>query len=151
MKLEDALKTGNFKDQRHKASLNIMFTSYWLRNHVNGTLKEFGLSSEQFNVMRILKGKSPEQMCVKDIGSRMIEKNSNVPRILDKLVEKKLVKRTISKQDKRETLCTLSEKGSGLLADVNIAVDKISNEIMGLTNEEAGQLNELLEKMRITD
>lgn len=148
MKLEEALKTTKFKNMRHKASLNVMYTAYWLKTQGGSLFKESGLTGEQYNVMRILKGKHPEAMCVKDIGSRMIEQNSNVPRIIDRLVAKKIVKRATSKEDKRETLITLTEDGLNLLETTNKQVDKMNERIIGLTEEEAGTLNELLEKMR---
>lgn len=151
MKLEDVLKTTRFNDEKHKAGLNILYTAYWMKSNFSTVLKETGISSEQFNVMRILKGKHPEQMCVKDIASRMIEKNSNVPRIVDKLVLKKLVKRSTSKQDKRETIMALTEKGLQTLDKANKIMDEISANIIGISNEEAKLLNELIEKMRKTD
>ncbi|OJW77863.1 MAG: hypothetical protein BGO69_00105 [Bacteroidetes bacterium 46-16] len=151
MKLEDVLKTTRFNDEKHKAGLNILYTAYWMKSNFSTVLKETGISSEQFNVMRILKGKHPEQMCVKDIASRMIEKNSNVPRIVDKLVLKKLVKRSTSKQDKRETIMALTEKGLQTLDKANKIMDEISANIIGISNEEAKLLNELIEKMRNTD
>jgi len=151
MKLEDAIKSTKFSDMRHKATLNLMYTAYWLKTHISDTLKELDLTPEQYNVLRILKGKHPEQMCVKDIGTRIIEKSSNVPRIVDRLVAKKLVKRSTSKEDKRETLIALTEKGIEKLLEANKVNDKMSSEILGITDEEAAVLNELLEKMRKTD
>jgi DNA-binding MarR family transcriptional regulator len=151
MKLEDAIKSTKFSDMRHKATLNLMYTAYWLKTHISDTLKELDLTPEQYNVLRILKGKHPEQMCVKDIGTRIIEKSSNVPRIVDRLVVKKLVKRSTSKEDKRETLIALTEKGIEKLLEANKVNDKMSAEILGITDEEAAVLNELLEKMRKID
>ena len=151
MKLEDALKSNRFADERHKAGLNILYTAYWFKTHISAALKETGLTSEQFNVMRILKGKHPDQMCVKDIASRMLEKNSNVPRIADRLVTKKLVKRATSKEDKRETIMSLTETGLQVLEIANDAIEVMNTEIMGLNNDEAGMLNELIEKLRKTD
>ena len=86
-------------------------------------LKGYGLTHEQYNVLRILKGKYPEQMCVRDIACRMIEKSSNVPRIIDRLEVKKLVKRSTSPNDKRETVITLTQAGINILA---ITTDKIN-------------------------
>lgn len=151
MKLEEAIKTTRFKDESHKASLNIMYTAYWFKNHLSARLKAMDLTIEQFNVMRILRGKHPEAMCVKDIASRMIEKNSNVPRILDRLVTKKYVKRTTSKADRRETLISLTDKGIQQLTDASALTEAIGTEIIGITNEEAALLNGLLEKLRKTD
>lgn len=151
MKLQEALKTERFKNERHKASLNILYTAYWMKTHLSVVFKQHGITEEQFNVMRILKGKHPNAMCVRDIASRMLEKNSNVPRIVDRLVIKKLVKRTTSKADKRETLITLTDKGVQDLEVAGKAVEKRSNEILDLTETEATQLHELLEKLRKTD
>ena len=148
MKLEDAIKSNKFRDEGHKATINILYTAYWLKTTFSGAMKELGMTSEQFNVMRILKGKHPEEMCVKDIGSRMIEKSSNVPRIIDRLVDKKLVKRVTSKEDKRETLISLTDKGIKQLVDASKIMDEVGMNIVNLTNDEAAQLNELLEKLR---
>lgn len=151
MKLEDVLKTNKFNDEVHKATLNILYTSYWMRDNVSSTMKEIGITSEQFNILRILKGKHPEAMCVKDIASRMIEKSSNVPRILDRLVAKELVMRTTSKEDKRETIISLTDSGMQTLQRANEALAAINKKTIGINNEEAAILNQLLEKLRKTD
>lgn len=151
MKLQDAIKTDRFRDEQHKATLNILYTSYWLKSQLNKVMKEHNITQEQFNVMRILKGKHPDAMCVRDVASRMLEKNSNVPRIIDRLVAKKLVKRFTSKEDKRETLITLTEAGIEHLDIVSKAVEMKTNEILDLTSNEATQLNELLDKLRKID
>lgn len=151
MKLEDVLKTNKFNDEVHKATLNILYTSYWMRDNVSSTMKEIGITSEQFNILRILKGKHPEAMCVKDIASRMIEKSSNVPRILDRLVAKELVMRTTSKEDKRETIISLTDSGMQTLQRANEALAVINKQTIGINNEEAAVLNQLLEKLRKTD
>lgn len=151
MKLEEALKTDRFKNESHKATLNILYTAYWFKTHLNSVMKTYGITAEQFNVMRILKGKHPEAMCVKDIGSRMLENNSNVPRIIDRLLLKKLVKRTTSKLDKRETLISLTNSGKEQLTQISEAVEMKTSDIIGLENEEAIQLNLLIERLRKID
>lgn len=148
MKLEEAIKSNKFSNEVHKSTINVLYTAYWLKNTFSVLLKNEGLTLEQFNVMRILKGMHPEQMNVKEIGSRIIEKSSNVPRIIDKLVVKKLAKRTNSKVDKRETLVTLTDKGINILKNASIVIDKATEEIKVLTEPEAMLLNGLLEKMR---
>ena len=148
MKLQEALKTDRFRDEQHKATLNVLYTAYWFKSHLNVVFKEYSITEEQFNVMRILKGKHPEQMCVRDIASRMLEKNSNVPRIVDRLVAKDFAKRENSREDKRETLISLTAKGIAQLEKVSKEVEKKSNEIINLSSEEADQLHNLLEKLR---
>jgi len=114
-------------------------------------MKQVGITMEQFNVMRILKGKHPVKMCVKDIGSRMIEKNSNVPRIIDRLEAKQLVERCTSAEDKRESLVSLTEKGISLIEQASKALDEVNAPLIGLTDEEAATVNDLLDKMRKID
>jgi len=111
VKLENAIQSNKFKSEVQKAGLNILYTAWWLKTLSCKELKEFGLTHEQYNVLRILKGKHPNQMCVKDIAGRMIEKNSNVPRIIDRLVVKKLVKRTQGEHDGRQTVMALTQAG----------------------------------------
>ncbi len=148
MKLEEALKTNKFSSEKHKAGLNLLYTAWWLKTLISKELKIVGLTQEQYNVLRILKGKHPEAICVKDIGSRMIEQNSNVPRIIDRLVSKKLVSRTNSEIDKRETVITLTENGINILSIANHEVDSLINEGVSMNENDASQLNLLLENMR---
>ncbi len=148
MKLEEAIKSNRFSDERHKATVNMLYSAYWLKNSFSGALKAHDLTMEQHNVLRILKGKHPAEMCVKDIASRIIEKSSNVPRIIDRLVAKKLVKRATSKEDKRETLVSLTDKGMEIVDSARSSIDNVTNEILMITEEEAKVLNGILDKMR---
>ena len=148
MKLEEAIKSDRFADERHKATINVLYTAYWLKDNFCTALKKEEITLEQFNVLRILNGMHPQQMCVKDIGSRIIEKSSNVPRIIDKLVEKKLAKRTPSKEDKRETLVSLTEKGASVLSRASELVEQVTYELTGIDEAQSKNLNDLLEHMR---
>jgi DNA-binding MarR family transcriptional regulator len=148
MRLEDAIKSERFGSEKHKATLNVIFTAYWLKDNAGSALKTEGLTIEQFNVLRILMGAYPEPYCVKDIASRIIEKSSNVPRIIDRLVTKKLVKRSTSKADKRETLISLTDTGITILEKANKLVNDVNASITNITEAEAQQLNMLLEKLR---
>jgi DNA-binding MarR family transcriptional regulator len=149
MKLEEAIKSSKFVSEKQKAAINVLYTGYWLRSGYSTNLKKENLTLEQYNVMRILKGMHPEQMCVKDIGSRIIEKSSNVPRIIDRLVAKDLAKRIPSKVDKRETLVSLTDKGIALLERANVLTWDVTSGITALNEQEAKTLNDLLEKMRM--
>lgn len=148
MKLEQAIQSTRFKNEVHKAGLNILYTAWWLKTVMSKELKEFGLTHEQYNVLRILKGKHPELICVKDIACRMIEKNSNVPRIIDRLEIKKLVKRATSEADKRETVISLTQSGIAVLEASTQRINAIFDEVMVINEEEALSINNLLEKVR---
>lgn len=151
MKLEEAIKSVNFKNETHKAGLNILYTAWWIKTSMSRELKDFGITHEQYNVLRILKGKSPEEMCVKDIAGRMIEKSSNVPRIIDRLVIKKLVKRSTDLTDKRHTVMSLTQAGLTILdlstKKINILFDKV----IEVGDADATKLNQLLELVRANE
>ena len=151
VKLEQAIQSTKFRNEVHKAGLNILYTAWWLKTVMSKELKEFGLTHEQYNVLRILKGKYPGQMCVRDVACRMIEKSSNVPRIIDRLELKKLVKRTTSAIDKRETVITLTQAGITILDAGTVMVTKAMDGIMVINNQEATTLNRILEKVRTTE
>jgi DNA-binding MarR family transcriptional regulator len=148
VKLEEAIKTTKFSSQKQKAGLNILYTAWWLKTVITGELKKIGLTNEQFNVLRILKGKHPEHMCVRDIGSRMIEPSSNVPRIIDRLVLKQYVERSTSELDKRETVIRLTKEGLNVLETASKKVDTVMDAAIGLGEQEAVQIHQLLELLR---
>lgn len=148
VKLEQAIQSVNFRNETHKAGLNILYTAWWLKTLMSRELKNFGLTHEQYNVLRILKGKSPDEMCVKDIAGRMIEKSSNVPRIIDRLVLKKLVKRTTDMNDKRHTVMALTAAGLNILELCTQRINTVFEETIQLDDVSATQLNDLLEQIR---
>jgi len=147
MTLEEAIKTSGFQSQRHKAAVNLMFTAYQLKSRIAQVLKNYALTPEQYNVLRILKGSHPSPLCVRDIACRMIERNSNVPRIADRLELKKLVKRTISPEDRRETLMQITPAGLNLLEIANKVIESTQDEIVAISESQAAELNQLLELM----
>lgn len=147
MKIGQELQTGNFRSEQHKATLNILFTAYAIQRDFADKLKPFGTTPEQYNVLRILKGKFPQSMCVRDIGSRMIERSSNVPRILDRLEGKGHIKRERSEHDGRETLVVLTEEGRFFLEKLMGFLEQ-EERVLPLSEAEAWALNELLDKCR---
>ncbi len=148
MKLEEAIQSSKFKSNVQKAALNIMYTAWWIKTISSKALKDFDLTHEQYNVLRILKGKHPEKMCVKDIACRMIEKSSNVPRIIDRLVDKQWVIRSQGEVDARQTVIALTQSGMEVLADATVKLEASHDHTVNLTDEQAIALNDLLEKLR---
>ncbi|CAN5241268.1 MarR family transcriptional regulator [soil metagenome] len=151
VKLEQAIKSTKFKSEMQKAVLNILYTAWWLKTIMSKALKEYGLTHEQYNVLRILKGRYPEQMCVRDVACRMIEKSSNVPRIIDRLEVKRLVKRSTAAADKRETVITITQAGINMLEITTVQVNKLHDEMVVIDERSAAALNNLLEQMRSTE
>ena len=153
MTIEEELKTSNFQNERHKAELNIMLTASMLKARVNRRLKDYDITNEQFNVLRIIRGQHPNPVCVKDITERMVDRNSNTTRLLDKLAEKRLIRRTASKEDRRELCIYLTKNGQALLSRIDAEQKELSSQPTDasfFTDLEAQLLNVLLNKLRET-
>ena len=148
MKIEDEIKqTKKFKSEHQKLLVNIMFTSSWLYRMHGQFLKSYGISPEQFNVLRILRGQHPKCANNQLITERMIDKSSNCSRIVEKLKQKGFVDRKENKDDRRHVDITITQKGLTLLEKIDVE-NNIENFQKSLTAKEAEQLNDLLDKLR---
>lgn len=149
MKIEDVIKSTVNIDDSKKIILNIIYTQSVIGEKFAEILKPYELSSEQYNVLRILRGQkgNPANMCV--IQERMIAKNSNTTRLIDKLLLKDLVTREVCPDNRRKIEVQITPKGLELLSELDPKV--IEHEKLfsnNLTQEELSQLNHLLEKFR---
>ncbi len=145
--LEEELKS-RFTNERVKATLNVIFTEKFLSNQINSDFRPFGLTHEQFNVLRILRGKHPQCMCQKDILARMIARNSNITLIIKKLVKKKWVKVAQSQKDRREYEISITDAGLKKLEELDAFIKIRDKTLIKLTESEAFHLNALLDKIR---
>ena len=148
MKLEDEIQQTHFEDDFLKAVLNIMVTADRIGGATNTTLKPFGISKEQYNVLRILRGQHPKPATIQSITQRMIGKSSNATRLVEKMRVKGLVERTECSEDRRKVDVLITEKGLGLLDEVDPLVIESSERFRNITEKEAAELNRILDKMR---
>ncbi len=149
MRIEDEIRQKKFLNEFQKVHVNILFTAAWLGQQTTRVLKPFGISSQQFNILRILRGMHPQPATIKLLTERMIDKMSNASRLVDKLVQKGLVIRTESDLDRRRVDVQITPKGLELLHRASAAVEtQIHNGAQHLNTEEAVQLNELLDRLR---
>jgi DNA-binding MarR family transcriptional regulator len=139
----------SFSSEIQKAHVNILFSAAWLRSRLLRLTKSFGLTPEQYNVLRILRGSYPNSLCVKNITGRMIDRNSNTTRIIDKLERKNLAKRVPSKMDRRELEIYITEEGLTLLTAIDNQFTVHDPNGSGLSDKEAALLSNLLDKMRM--
>jgi DNA-binding MarR family transcriptional regulator len=149
MKIEEIIKSNVTIDDAKKVVLNIMVSQNVIAEKFNEVLKPYELSSEQYNVLRILRGQkgNPANMCV--IQERMIAKNSNTTRLIDKLLLKDLVTREICLDNRRKIEVLITEKGMQLLEKLDPKVVKHEQTFAAnLSNDELLNLNILLEKYR---
>ncbi|HNE28059.1 MAG: MarR family transcriptional regulator [Saprospiraceae bacterium] len=151
MRFEEAIKTSKFQSEIQKAHLHILFTAGWVRARIGNRLKPFGITSEQYNVLRILRGQATDSVRVMDISERMLERNSNTTRLIDRLIDKGLVNRLKATHDGRERAIQLTTEGSSLLQQIDKAWENGSPHSSLLTQEEAAMLNHLLDRLRECD
>ncbi|HRN42338.1 MAG TPA: MarR family transcriptional regulator [Vicingus sp.] len=148
MKIEEAIKQKKFKSEYQKLYINIIYTANWLNNESIKTLKPFLISPQQYNVLRILNGQYPNAISVNNIIDRMLDKNSNASRLVDKLKQKELVEREICSNDRRQVDIKITEKGIQLLDEIAEKMDSFINIRSSLTENEAAITNEILDKLR---
>lgn len=147
--IEEHLITKPIKDPYTRAFLNVMFTGVWLQQRVGQVLKPFDITEPQYNVLRILRGQHGAAMNLYEIQNRMIQKMSNVSRLIDKLVAKKLVTRKESKENRRRVDIAITQKGLDLLDEAEPMIAPLFKGISAnLTKEQAKNLGEWLDKMR---
>lgn len=148
MKIEDEIKQKVFTNPQHRMTVNILFTASWLQTHHLRMLKPFGITPQQFNVLRILRGQHPGAASVSLIQERMLDRSSNASRLVDKLFAKKLVDRKTCPEDRRQVDIKITEAGLSLLAKMDEEMKKWDTTLSGLTTEEATLLGDLLDKLR---
>ncbi len=134
-----------FKNEWIKASLNIRYTTNYLNQISEKFFSQYGISSQQYNVLRILRG-AKKPLKVSEIRSRMIEKTPNTTRLMDKLCEKELIERTRSESDRRSVYSQITKKGLHLLSKIDQL--ELKTPLDHLTKKEVETLNKLLDKIR---
>jgi DNA-binding MarR family transcriptional regulator len=148
MRIEEEIQSTKFEDNYQKAVININYTQSWLSNHLRSEFEKFNLTMQQFNILRILRGQYPKPATVNLLKERMLDKMSDASRIVDRLVQKELVSRCTNTCDRRAVDIRISDKGLEILSNIDVEF-KTKDLIKGnLTEDEAGKLSDLLDKMR---
>jgi len=149
MSLEEVIKSSVTIAPNHKAVLNIMYSSRVVEEEIAGILKPFGISKEQYNVLRILRGQKGKPANLYTIQERMIHKMSNTTRLVDKLIDKGLAKRATCETNRRKVEIGITAEGLKLLKSIEPKM-KEGNERMtkNFSIEELQLLNNLLDKLR---
>lgn len=135
-----------FKNNKVKAFINIKYTANWLSSKENSFFKDFGISPQQYNILRILRG-AGERMKAQTIKERMIERAPNATRLMDKLCEKHLTTRERCEHDRRVVFVEITDEGLTLLSEIDTVNTKL-DVLKNLTEKEAKQLSDLLDKIR---
>ncbi len=131
-----------------KLSVNLLFTSSWINGHFDSFFKNSNITSQQYNVLRILRGQYPKPCSIKIIKERMLDKMSDASRIVDKLVLKNTVSRKTCPNDRRLADVIITNDGLKLLATFDKIDDHFNDIYKTLTDKEVIKLNKLLDKLR---
>jgi DNA-binding MarR family transcriptional regulator len=148
MKLEDEIVQQKFESDYHKLSINILYTSNWLLNLHTEKLKPYNLTVQQFNILRILRGQHPNVVNLKLIKERMLDKMSDVSRLVERLREKGFVDRKTCPSDRRHIDVCITNEGLELLKKLDSDLKAINSLFSSLSNDEIRTLNDLLDKLR---
>lgn len=134
-----------FANNKVKALINILFTANWITSYQNEFFKPFGISPQQFNILKILNG-ADEALKVQTIKERMIDRAPNATRLMDKLTAKHLIERFSCPNDRRVVYIKITNNGLLLLEDISKELKH--NLLDNLSEAEAEQLSDLLDKIR---
>jgi len=148
MEISKEIKQEKFRNEHHKMLINIFFTSSWLSSKHSCRLKPYGISVQQYNILRILRGQHPTPVTINLLIDRMLDKNSNASRLVEKLRLKKLVERAVSTDDRRAVNVIITQKGLALLTELDKLEEIFLKELKSITAKEAELLSSLLDKLR---
>jgi DNA-binding MarR family transcriptional regulator len=147
MGIEKDIQQLNFRNEYQKATVNIIFSANWLHEKINVFLEEEDITQQQYNIMRILRG-SQKPLSTLQIRERMLDKMSDTSRIVERMLKKGLVEKSICSSDKRLVDVILSKEGYDVLEKLDKKNDEIDSVLHHLSIEEAETINRLLDKMR---
>ena len=147
MSINNDINQQNFKSEHQRATINLIYTYNWITERLKAIFDKEGLTMQQFNILRILRG-SDKPLSTLQIRERMLDKMSDTSRIVDRLLIKGLVKKVVCKADKRLVDVTITEKGRALLQNIDLQEAEMNAIMEPLSEEEALTLNILLDKIR---
>lgn len=150
MTLETDINQRVFRTEYQKSIINLIFTFNWMNEKVNRFFEPFDITQQQFNILRILRG-AGQPLSTLQIRQRMLDKMSDTSRIVDRLVKKGMVKKTVCREDRRLVDVLLTDKGKKLLQTMDGLNDKMESIFKYLSEDEARQLNTLLDKVRTSE
>jgi DNA-binding MarR family transcriptional regulator len=147
MGIEQDIQQASFRNEFQKMGINLLFTANWLNEQIGKMLSEEGVTQQQYNILRILRGSATPLSTLK-IRERMLDKMSDTSRIVDRLITKELVLKNTCEKDKRLVDITLSPKGLLLVDQLDQFNDRIDALLKGINESEAATMNQILDKIR---
>lgn len=149
MSIEEEIR-GRFRNSYHKGLINLIYTANQMSYEFVQSLKRHGITDQQYNVLRVLRGyRCQGPQSIGFIKEHMLDKHSDVSRIIDRLYEKEMVSREENPDDRRQKSVQITEKGLGLLNEIFDCEKESDKLLSNLSPEEIEELNLLLDKIRM--
>jgi DNA-binding MarR family transcriptional regulator len=148
LKLEEAIKQKRFESPQIKAMLNIMYTANWLMGEFRDIYKPYGITPQQYNVLRILRGKHPESVNPSEIKEVMLDKNPDITRLCDRLLAMGLIGRSIDAVNRRKMNIVITHQGLHLLAQIQPLLEERQRVILSKEGLNYDLLSDLLDELR---
>jgi DNA-binding MarR family transcriptional regulator len=148
LKIEEEINQSKFNSPQEKAIVNIIFTANAIEDAFKKALKMYDISLPQYNVLRILKGRKDGYATCGDLKDVMLDKNPDVTRLCDKLVLKKLIVRSNNKNNRRQILLRISDKGLQALEEINPYFAAVNTGLNGISAEKLEQMSDILDEIR---
>jgi hypothetical protein len=150
MALENEINQPSFRSEDQKAIVNIIFTYHWVTEKLKNILSVEGITMQQYNILRILRGSDPTPLSTLSIRERMLDKMSDTSRIVERMLRNGLVGKRICSTDKRLVDINLTDAGKKMLLRLDERIDEMDEITANLNSEELTSLNHLLDKVRET-
>ena len=149
MSLEQSISQSKFDSEQEKLMINVIYSANLLNLITSRLFKPYELSPQQFNVLRILRGQKGESIALMDIEHRMLDKSSNVSRLVDKLISKDLVNRSVSSKDRRRIEIVITSRGLSVLKEIDVILADMNSKIKAIISDDnAKQTNRILDQLR---
>jgi MarR family transcriptional regulator, organic hydroperoxide resistance regulator len=147
--LEELRQTRPLRSIQEEALLGLLKAADQLRRRGGRVVEPFGISNQQYNVLRILRGAGEEGLPTLEIADRLIEQAPGITRLLDRLEKKRLIRRRRRSEDRRQVLCWITAGGLELLARLDAPVERYGREALNMLSEkELRALVGLLDRVR---
>lgn len=148
MKINEKIQQGEFGSSLQKAVVNILFTNNWVLGEIALLLKPYGVTHQQYNVLRVLAGRCPEVISMGELKKAMIDKKPDLTRLMGRLVQKDLAERKVCDTNRRSVEAVITARGLKLVETIRPKLDEMLEKEMNLSEGEAEVLSRLLDKIR---
>ena len=149
MNLEQSISQAKFDSEQEKLMINVIYSANLLNLITTRLFKPFDLSPQQYNVLRILRGQKGSSIALMEIENRMLDKSSNVSRLVDKLISKDLVNRSVCSEDRRRIEILITSNGMSILKEIDAILSEMNSKLKELiSDDDAKQTNRILDHLR---